>query len=101
MAGQHAVVAQHLFHVQLVEPLHVGGQVFDLVVGGGGGGGGRSGGLGQASVHGDAAQGDQKSSVHRDGGGRSGASEQNERKESEKYVSTDERGETGLRLTAS
>lgn len=66
MAGQHAVVAQHLFHVELVEPLHVGRQVFDLLVGGRGGG--RSGGLGQASVHGDAAQRDQKFSVHRDDG---------------------------------
>lgn len=56
MTGQHALVVQHLFHVDLLEPLHVGGQIFDLLVGGG---------LGQAAVvHGHAAQGDEDLGVH-------------------------------------
>lgn len=48
MAGQHALVVQHLFHVDLVETLHVRGQIPDLLVGGGGGGG-RPGRLGQGA----------------------------------------------------
>lgn len=58
VAGQHAVVVQHLFHVELLESLHVGGQVLNLVVGG------RSGGLGATSVHGDAAKSDENLAVH-------------------------------------
>jgi len=34
MAGQDAVVVQHLFNVELFEPLHVGREIFDLFVGG-------------------------------------------------------------------
>lgn len=60
MAGQHAFVVQHLFDVELVEAFHVRGQVLDFVVGRGGR---RGGGLGQAAVHGDAAQGDQDFAV--------------------------------------
>jgi len=56
MTGQHTIVVQHLFHVDLLEPLHVSGQVFDLFVGGG---------LCQAAVvHGNAAQGDENFGVH-------------------------------------
>jgi len=62
MAGQDAVVVQHLFHVELVETFHVGREVLDLVVGGGGGG--HTGGIGLCGVHGHAAQSDQDLAVH-------------------------------------
>lgn len=62
MTGQHAIVVQHLFHVDLLESLHVGGQVLDLVVGGR---------LGQTAVVDDeetAAKGDEDfRGVHSDG----------------------------------
>lgn len=48
MAVQHAFVGQHLINVDFIEPFHVGGKVFDFVVGGG---------LSRpAAVHGYAAQ---------------------------------------------
>lgn len=60
VAGQHALVVQHLFHVDLVETLHVRGQVLDLLVGGGG-----PGGLGQGARGRDhAAQREQHFPVH-------------------------------------
>jgi len=62
MAGQDAVVVQHLFHVELFEPFHVGREILDLFVGGGGGG--HSGGIGLRGVHGHAAQSDQNLGVH-------------------------------------
>lgn len=73
MAGQHAFVGQDLVDVHLIESLHVGGQILDLVVGGGGRDGGRLHGLGQTGAavrDNDAAQSDQELVVH--GGGTSG-----------------------------
>lgn len=64
MAGQDAVVVQNLFHVELIEPLHVGREILDLFVGGCGGGCGRTGGTGVRGVHGHAAQSDQDLAVH-------------------------------------
>lgn len=63
MAGQDAVVVQNLFHVELVEPLHVCREILDLVVGGRGGCG-RACGIGLCGVHRHAAQSDQDLAVH-------------------------------------
>jgi len=63
MAGQDAVVVQNLFHVELVEPLHVCREILDLVVGGRGGCG-RAGGIGLCGVHRHAAQSNQYLAVH-------------------------------------
>jgi len=63
MAGQDAVVAQHLFNVELFEPLHVGREIFDLFVGGSSSSG-STGRISLHGVHGHAAKSDQDFAVH-------------------------------------